>query len=203
MPKIRNFTVLPALPEPLKKLEVIAKNMYWSWDPEFINLFKRIDSNLWRACRYNPVKLLGSVSQQRLETLSENKGFLYELERVSEKLDNYLKSPTWFERYGEKTSKPMIAYFSAEFGLHESLAVYSGGLGILAGDHLKSASDLGVPLVGVGLMYQKGYFRQYLNIDGWQQEVYIENDFYNMPVELVKDAEGNIVSKNEYNYKTN
>jgi len=190
MPKIRNFTVLPALPEPLKKLEVIAKNMYWSWEPEFIDLFKRIDSNLWRASRYNPVKLLGSVSQEHLESLAENKGFLYELERVASKLETYLESPTWFEKYGEESSEPFIAYFSAEFGLHESVPIYSGGLGILAGDHLKSASDLGIPLVGVGLMYQKGYFRQYLNIDGWQQEVYIENDFYNMPVELIKGSQG-------------
>jgi len=198
MPKVRNFTVSPALPDSLKDLEIIAKNMFWSWNPEFIELFKRIDSNLWTACGHNPAKLLGSVSQERLESLAENQGFLCQLRRAAEKLKLYLDGTTWFDEHRASSiehrvssiEKPIIAYFSAEFGLHECLPIYAGGLGILAGDHLKSASDLGVPLVGVGLLYQKGYFRQYLNVDGWQQEVYIENDFYNMPVELVRKEDG-------------
>ena len=189
MPSVRSFTVLPALPDSLKDLEFIAKNMFWSWNPEFIRLFKRIDSELWKACAHNPVKLLGKVSQEKLEALAENQGFLCELKRISEKLMLYLNGPTWFEKVCPDT-KPVIAYFSAEFGIHESMPIYSGGLGILAGDHLKSASDLGVPLVGIGLLYQKGYFRQYLNIDGWQQEVYTESDFYNMPLELVENEDG-------------
>lgn len=190
MPSVRSFMVLPALPDSLKDLEFIAKNMFWSWNPEFAELFKRIDSNLWRSCGHNPVRLLGRVSQECLEELAVNQGFLSELNRSAEKLREYLESPTWYEKISEKGSKPVIAYFSAEFGIHESIPIYSGGLGVLAGDHLKSASDLGVPLVGVGLLYQKGYFRQYLNIDGWQQEVYVENDFYNMPIELVKKEGG-------------
>ena len=204
MPTVRSFTVLPALPDSLKDLEIIAGNMFWSWNPEFINLFKRIDNNLWTACGHNPAKLLGTVSQQRLETLAKNQAFLCEVRRASEKLKIYLEGPTWFEKLcsdsglicepsqmgTSKPAPPTIAYFSAEFGIHECLPVYAGGLGILAGDHLKSASDLGIPLVGVGLLYQKGYFRQYLNIDGWQQEVYIENDFYNMPIELVREKDG-------------
>jgi len=190
MPKVRSFTVLPALPDSLKDIEVIAGNMYWSWNNDFVELFKRIDSNLWRACGHNPVKLLGKVSQRRLEELAENKGFLCELQRATEKLKLYLEGPTWFEKVCSKYTKPIIAYFSAEFGIHECLPIYAGGLGVLAGDHLKSASDLGVPLVGVGLLYQKGYFRQYLNVDGWQQELYAENDFYNMPVELVRKESG-------------
>lgn len=190
MPIVHSFTILPALPEPLKGLEAIAKNMFWSWNPEFVELFKRIDSNLWAASGHNPVKLLGSMSQPKLDALAENQGFLCELQRVEEKLKYYLEKPTWFEKVCGKIQKPIIAYFSAEFGIHESLPIYAGGLGILAGDHLKSASDLGVPLVGVGLLYQKGYFRQYLNIDGWQQEVYIENDVYNMPVQLVRKSSG-------------
>ena len=194
MPKVRSFTILPALPEPLKDLEVIAKNMFWVWNPESIALFKRIDSNLWRACGHNPVKLLGSVSQEQLEALAENQGFLCELRRAVEKLKAYLDSPGWFEQAVSEDTSQVIAYFSAEFGIHECLPIYSGGLGALAGDHLKSASDLGVPLVGVGLLYQKGYFSQYLNIDGWQQEVYVENDFYNMPVELVRDENGQPVT---------
>ncbi|MCK4752480.1 MAG: alpha-glucan family phosphorylase [Planctomycetes bacterium] len=187
MPKVRSFTVLPALPDPLKALEIIAKNMFWSWNPEFEDLFKRIDSDLWAACGHNPVKLLGTVSQQCLEDLAENQGFLSELQRINEKLKSYLDGTTWFEQVCSKQEKPVIAYFSAEFGIHESLSIYAGGLGILAGDHLKSASDLGVPLVGVGLLYQRGYSRQYLNIDGWQQELSVENDFYNMPIELLRN----------------
>ena len=190
MPGVRTFMVLPALPETLKDLDFIARNMFWSWNLEFVELFKRIDSNLWKACGYNPVKLLGSVSQETLEALAENQGFLSELQRAAEKLRAYLDAPTWFEKVSTKPEKPIVAYFSAEFGIHESLPVYAGGLGILAGDHLKSASDLGVPLVGIGLLYQKGYFRQYLNVDGWQQEVYAENDFYNMPVETVRKQDG-------------
>ena len=188
MPSVRSFTVLPALPESLKDLEALAKNMFWAWHPECSTLFERIDNNLWHACGHNPVKLLGSVSQHKLESLSENQGFLHELKRVKERLELYLSAPTWFEKVCGKHSKPTIAYFCAEFGVHECLPIYSGGLGILAGDHLKSASDLGIPLVGIGLMYQKGYFRQHLNIDGWQQELYVENDVYSMPMAL--DSQG-------------
>lgn len=187
---VHNFTVLPALPDSLKDIQIIVKNMFWSWNPEFIELFKRIDGNLWTACGHNPVKLLGCISQARLESLAENQGFVYELKRTVEKLKSYLDGPIWFEKVCSASTKPIIAYFSAEFGLHECLPIYAGGLGILAGDHLKSASDLGVPLVGVGLLYKKGYFRQYLDIDGRQQEMYVENDFYNMPLELVRKDSG-------------
>ena len=190
MPSVHSFTVLPALPDSLRDLEFIAGNMFWSWNPEFVGLFKRLGGNLWAACGHNPVKLLGRISQEQLEALADNQAFLCELQRASDKLKSYLEGPTWFERLCAKPAVPTIAYFSAEFGIHESLPIYAGGLGVLAGDHLKSASDLGVPLVGVGLLYQKGYFRQYLNVDGWQQEVYIENDFYNMPVELVRGKGG-------------
>ena len=190
MPSVRSFTVLPALPDSLRDLETIAKNMFWCWHPKCAELFERIDNRLWATCGHNPVKLLGSVSQHKLQMLSENQGFLHEMQRAVEKLRIYMEAPTWFEKVCSKHSKPTIAYFSAEFGIHECLPVYSGGLGILAGDHLKSASDLGVPLVGVGLMYQKGYFRQHLNIDGWQQEVYVENDVYNMPMDLVRKESG-------------
>jgi starch phosphorylase len=186
MARIRNFTVLPALPEALRGLRAIAQNMFWSWNPEFIELFRQIDPEKWEQCGHNPIKLLGAVSQTRLNDLAEKQGFTYQLKQAEEKLEHYVSSPGWFDKVWNKTPKPVIAYFSLEFGIHESLPIYAGGLGILAGDHLKSASDLGLPLVGMGLMYQKGYFRQYLNADGWQQERYEDNDFYNMPVELVK-----------------
>ena len=194
MPKVCSFTVLPALPDALKALESIARNLFWCWNTDFIELFKRIDSNLWTASGHNPVKLLGSLSQQRLDELAKNQPFLSEMQRAEEKLKAYLDGPTWFEKTYSKSTKPIIAYFCAEFGIHECLPFYSGGLGILAGDHLKSASDLGVPLVGVGLLYQRGYFRQYLDLEGWQQEVYLENDFYNMPLELVRESNGRLLT---------
>jgi len=190
MPSVRSFTVLPALPESLKDLEVIARNMFWSWNPEFVELFKRVDGNLWSACGHNPVKMLGNISQAKLNELAENKGFLAQLQNTVEKLKSYLDRPTWYEKVCSKSTKPIIAYFSAEFGIHECLPIYAGGLGILAGDHLKSASDLGVPLVGVGLLYQMGYFRQDLSIDGEQREEYVENDFHSMPIELVRKESG-------------
>jgi glycogen phosphorylase len=191
MPKVRSFTVLPTLPEQLAGLKTIAGNMFWSWNSEFGDLFRRIDSQVWEACGHNPVKLLGIVSQARLEDMAHNEGYLCQLKRAMDKLATSLSSTSWFDKVYSRAKTGTIAYFSAEFGIHESLAIYSGGLGILAGDHLKSASDLGLPLVGVGLLYQNGYFRQYLNTDGWQQEHYSENDFYNMPVELMRDAQGN------------
>ncbi len=190
MPKIHSFTVLPALPDSIKALETIARNMFWSWTPEFVDLFKRIDSNLWRDCGHNPVKLLATVPQECLDALAQDQGFLGQLQRTVEKLKLYLEQPKWFEKVWSETTKPVIAYFSTEFGIHECLPIYAGGLGALAGDHLKSASDLGIPLVGVSLLYRRGYFRQYLNIDGWQQEVYSQNDFYSMPIELVRKADG-------------
>jgi starch phosphorylase len=180
------YTVKPSLPEPLKDLQAIASNMFWSWNMEFVELFRRIDYGLWVQYVHNPMKMLGTVSQARLEDLAQNEGFIYQLQQAKKKLDDSLNAPTWYDKvYANQTDKPLIAYFSAEFGIHECLPIYSGGLGILAGDHLKSASDLGVPLIGVGLMYQKGYFRQYLNSDGWQQEHYLDNDFHNMPAEIV------------------
>ncbi|MHC4573665.1 MAG: alpha-glucan family phosphorylase, partial [Planctomycetota bacterium] len=188
--KVHSFTVVPALPESLKGLGIIARNMFWSWNGDLEGLFERIDARLWAACGHNPVRLLGSVSQGRLEELAKNESFLCELRRASERMKSYLEQPTWFEKVRSKCAKPLVAYFSAEFGVHECLPLYAGGLGILAGDHLKSASDLGVPLVGVGLLYNKGYFRQYLNVDGWQQEMYIDNDFYDLPVELVRKESG-------------
>ncbi|MCK4999009.1 MAG: alpha-glucan family phosphorylase [Anaerohalosphaera sp.] len=187
MQKVRTFTVKPSLPESLEDLKEIAQNMFWSWNSEFAEIFRRVDYDLWQQSVHNPVKVIGTVSQARLEDLARNDGFIYQLQQAKKKMTESLESPTWYDRVYDKSPKPVIAYFSAEFGIHESLPIYSGGLGMLAGDHLKSASDLGVPLIGIGMMYQKGYFRQYLNTDGWQQERYIENDFHNMPVELIRD----------------
>lgn len=185
---LHRFTVVPSLPKELAGLQRIACNLWWSWEPEAIGLFKRLDPELWRLTRHNPMEMLGSLQQATFESLMADEGFMSHLAQVEEKLDDYLASRTWYERHGNPGAR--IAYFSMEFGLHESLPIYSGGLGILAGDHLKSASDLGLPLVGVGLLYRQGYFRQYLNLEGWQQEIYPENNFYNLPLHLEKDTCG-------------
>jgi starch phosphorylase len=146
-----------------------------------------MDSNLWDKTNHNPIKLLGSIDQKKLNQLSTNSSFLSHLDRAYNRLKTYMEEETWFQKTYGDLKDFSIAYFSTEFGLTECLPIYSGGLGMLAGDHLKSASDLGIPLIGVGLLYQEGYFHQYLNADGWQQELYPENDFYNMPITLMKD----------------
>ncbi len=180
---IRTFTVLPHLPVRLQALQKLAYNLWWCWNHEAVSLFRRIDDELFDHLENSPVKLLGAIDQDRLEQLQRDDGFLVHMDRVVQSLDAYMSAPTWFqETYGEAGHDIRIAYFSAEFGIHESIPVYSGGLGLLAGDHLKAASDLGIPLCGVGLMYREGYFRQYLNVDGWQQERYPENDFFNLPL---------------------
>ena len=188
--KLHRFTVVPSLPKELAGLQRIAYNLWWTWEPQAIELFKRMDPELWRETRHNPVQMLGILQQASLDGLIANEGFMAHLAGVDEKLQEYMSGKTWFDKSQIDRKAIKIAYFSMEFGLHESIPIYSGGLGILSGDHLKSASDLGIPLVGVGLLYRQGYFRQYLNIEGWQQEFYPENDFYNMPLRLEKDENG-------------
>ncbi|MFW5798198.1 MAG: alpha-glucan family phosphorylase [Planctomycetota bacterium] len=183
---VHTFTVEPNLPESLKDMGRLAANLHWSWDPESINLFRRLDEDLWEQSDHNPVLMLGSIRQEKLELAARDDSFLANLQRVVERFDNYMTNTTWYQKHYGDAEAPFIAYFCAEFGITECLRNYSGGLGILAGDHIKSASDLGLPLVGVGLLYQEGYFRQYLNADGWQQETYPKNDFYSQPMELLK-----------------
>ena len=179
---IRTFTVLPHLPERLQALQKLAYNLWWCWNSDAVALFRRIDVELFEALDHSPVKLLGATPQSRFEQLLGDDGFLAHMDRVEAAFNHYMAAPTWFQETYGTDAGVRIAYFSAEFGIHESVPVYSGGLGVLAGDHLKSASDLGVPLCGVSLMYREGYFRQYLNADGWQQERYPENDFFNLPL---------------------
>jgi len=190
MQNVTTFTVIPKLPPALEKLADLASNYWWCWEPDAIELFHRIDRAVWAETGQNPVRLLGEVSQERLETLSQDESFLSHLERVSSRQQQYLTSAAWMEKHPEVASDFNVVYLSAEFGIHESLSVYSGGLGVLAGDHLKSASDLGIPFVGMGLLYREGYHRQYLNADGWQQERYPHNDVYQLPLTLVRDDKG-------------
>ncbi len=191
MKPIGVFAVVPALPSQLEPLRKIAYNLRWAWDHEAIELFRRLDSDLWESSGHNPVRMLGMISQSRLETAAADESFVAHMERVSRELDSYLAGEfSWFRRNYGKMETPLVAYFSAEFGLTECLSIFAGGLGVLAGDHLKSASDLGVPMVAVGLLYQQGYFRQYLNEAGWQQEAYEDNDFHNLPVQIVLRPDG-------------
>ncbi|MGQ9631739.1 MAG: glycosyltransferase family 1 protein [bacterium] len=190
MKPIYKFSIAPALPENLQRLRELAYNIWWCWNHEAIDLFRRLDSDLWDEMDHNPVRVLGNIHQERLEAASKDDGFLAHLERVCQKFDDYMSKATWYQKEYGTPGEPKIAYFSAEFGLDETISIYAGGLGILAGDHLKSASDLGLPLVGVGLLYQEGYFRQYLNPDGWQQELYPINDFSNMPLQLQRRGDG-------------
>lgn len=189
MQPIRTFNVSPSLPPILEPLRKLASNLHWDWNMESKDLFRRLDRDLWEESKHNPVLMLGTISQQRLQEVAEDEGFIAQMSRAAQQLDDYLKNRAWF-RKERGTKKECYAYFSMEFGLAKCLPIYSGGLGVLAGDHLKSASDLGLPLVGVGLLYQEGYFSQYLNADGWQQEHYPINDFYNMPLHLERNPDG-------------
>ncbi|HLU47534.1 MAG TPA: alpha-glucan family phosphorylase, partial [Planctomycetota bacterium] len=167
-----------------------ANNLWWSWAKNAVALFRRIDIELWEKTGHNPKALLAALHPQRLRSLEEDDAFLAHMDDVFEELQGYLERPTWFSRIEGENLDLRVAYFSAEFGIHECLPIYSGGLGGLAGDHVKSADELGIPLAAVGLAYQKGYYRQYLNSDGWQQERYPDNDFYNLPMTLVRDRDG-------------
>jgi glycogen phosphorylase len=181
------YNVVPSLPENLEKLREVAYNLHWSWNPDARELFRRLHMELWEDTSHNPVMMLGKISQERLMEVSHDDGFIAHLERVYNKLHSYLKEKTWFKKSYDYGDSFNIVYFSAEFGLTECLQTYSGGLGVLAGDHLKASSDLGIPLIGLGLLYKEGYFQQYLNSDGWQHERYEINDFDNLPMKLVLD----------------
>ncbi|RYJ27752.1 glycogen phosphorylase [Streptomyces sp. L-9-10] len=192
MKAIRRFTVRPVLPEPLQPLSDLARNLRWSWHTETRELFESADPAGWRATGRDPVRLLGAVSAARLAELAGDRPFLDRLTAAAAGLDTYLHGDHWYqERVGQGAELPAaIGYFSPEFGVTAALPQYSGGLGILAGDHLKAASDLGVPLIGVGLLYRHGYFRQSLSRDGWQQEQYPLLDPNELPVTLLREPDG-------------
>jgi len=192
MRNVRSFSVRPALPEKLASLRDIAMNLWWAWTQEARDLFVRIDRDLWERTSHNPCMMLGLVSQERLNTLVADGGFIAHLERVKNRLDAYMRgegSNYYRENFSDQP-RVNTAYFCAEFGLHESLPIYSGGLGLLAGDHMKAASGLALPFTGVGLFYHNGYFRQYLNSEGFQQEYLQGLDFNNLPAQLEYGTDG-------------
>jgi starch phosphorylase len=187
---LTTFFVVPNLPGPLQDLDKIAGNLWWSWNRDAIDLFRRMDATLWQRSGHNPVQMLGMIEQRRLEELASDDAFLSHLRRVMDRLSEHLSQRSWYQRIAREREGLVVAYFCAEFGITESLHIYSGGLGVLAGDHLQSSSELGFPLIGVGLMYREGYFRQTLTADGWQQEQYPVNDLPNMPVKRVARPDG-------------
>jgi len=188
--RLRTYTVVPALPRPLARLRELACNLWWSWNGDAVEAFRRLDPDLWNDVHQNPVLFLAHVAQKRLDQAAADKAYLAQLERILQRFDAYMSGETWFARSFPDLADARIAYFSMEFGLHESVQIYSGGLGILAGDHLKSASDLGLPIIGIGLMYRHGYCQQRLSNDGWQIEEYPPADFFQCPVTQVRRENG-------------
>jgi glycogen phosphorylase len=189
MRPIVTFTVAGKLPESLGRLTELCVNLYWTWNRTIREFLRSIDPELWHQTNHQPLKMLQRLPASRLEQLSADAAFLEQYHLALAELDRYLEGKNW---YGDRSlqSDNVIAYFSAEFGLHESVPLYSGGLGVLSGDHTKSASDLGLPFVCVGLMYQMGYFQQRLTLDGTQIESYEFNDPSVLPLEEIKDAQG-------------
>ncbi|MBN2049984.1 MAG: alpha-glucan family phosphorylase, partial [Spirochaetales bacterium] len=183
------LNIRPNIPEALKPLEDIAYNLWLSWNFEAVQLFIRIDYDTWVEARQNPVRMLGLITPEMYQKTAEDDSFIAAMKTVHRDLKRYQAYPRW----NNLPSSPVIAYFSMEYGLDAGLPIYSGGLGMLAGDHLKAASDMGLPLVGVGLLYRQGYFKQYLNPDGYQQESYPENDFYHLPIKPCLQEDGSPV----------
>jgi starch phosphorylase len=192
---LRRFTVRAHLPDRLAALEQLSINLRWSWDKPTQDLFSTIDPKLWAQAGRDPVAVLGAVSPNRLDELAVDEAFLRRLDELAADLNDYLSRPLWYqEQESAGAQLPTgVAYFSLEFGVAEVLPNYSGGLGILAGDHLKSASDLGLPLIAVGLYYRSGYFRQSLTADGWQHETYPALDPQGLPLRLLTDTAGDPV----------
>ena len=190
MRALRRFTVRLALPEPLAGLAELVNNLRWSWHPRSLDLFASMDPAVWEAVEHDPVRLLGELRPERLAELAADPAFLARLRAEHADLQDYLSADRWYQQQ-EQSGPRSIAYFSPEYGITEVLPQYSGGLGILAGDHLKAASDLGVPILGVGLLYRSGYFKQSLSADGWQQERYPPLDPQGLPLTLLTDPSGN------------
>ncbi|HOP46332.1 MAG TPA: alpha-glucan family phosphorylase [Desulfobacteraceae bacterium] len=186
MKKIQLFNVIPFIPSDLALLEHLSYNLWWSWNLDAIELFRRINPALWKEMNHNPLAFLGRISPERLEFLVGDDAFMSHYEQVKE----HFEAEVLLSEDGKPfdTHTASVAYFSPEYGIHESINLYSGGLGCLSGDHLKSASDMNVPMVAVGLMYKCGSIRQYLNDDGWQQEDYVETEIHLMPFRKARDA---------------
>ena len=189
MSKIKTYQVFPKVPPRLSFLEKLIRNLWWCWRLDAIELFRRVDPRMWERSGRNPIVFSTLISQDRMQALAQDEGFLAHIDRVQQQFEEEILAPVdYADTFYRK--KGAVAYFSMEFGVHESLPLVSGGLGVLSGDHLKASSDVGIPMVAIGLMYRKGYFHQYLDHEGWQQEEYPETDIYHLPVMRAKDASG-------------
>jgi len=193
MKNLQTYQVYPNLPESLQFLETLSRNYWWSWTHDAVDLFRRIDRGLWKQARGNPITFSTLVSQKKLRQLSQDTSYLAHLARVQKEFE---KKVLTAKTQPDPAFEPgeIIAYLSMEFGIHESLPIYSGGLGILAGDHLKAASNMDLPLVGIGLLYRQGYFHQFLDPNGWQQEEYPDTDIFSLPILRATDPEGKEVT---------
>ena len=173
------------------RLLALAQNLWWTWHPEVIRLFTDLDPHLWRQLSHNPIAFLNQISPEQVEKRAAELVLHSRINYAFRRLNEYMeKRKTWGSVNCSNLHKRQVVYFSAEFGLHESMPIYSGGLGVLAGDHLKSASDLGIPLIGIGLLYHQGYFSQRLNKDGWQEEDYGDLDINTLPLQTVTEPNG-------------
>lgn len=194
MKPLGRIIVPTIIPERLNKLNEIANNLWWTWNCEVVDMFKSIDTLLWEKTGANPVAFLGNVGNKKLNQMLTNPEFLSGYDRVVEKFDNYMNSTdTWFNKTHPNHKDHMVAYFSAEYGLNETLPIYSGGLGVLSGDHCKSASDLGIPFTAIGLFYRQGYFNQVINCEGIQETAFSTLNINELPIEQVLDAKGDMV----------
>ncbi|MBN2468806.1 MAG: alpha-glucan family phosphorylase [Deltaproteobacteria bacterium] len=187
---VKTIDVKPKIPEALKALLVLSENLWFVWNYDAADLFQRMNPDLWEETRENPVEFLGRLRQTEMEALAKDEGFLAHLERVKREIDRYTSERPNHDIYGDANREFTAVYLTAECGIARCLSIYSGGLGVLSGDHLKSASDLNLPIIGLSLAYQKGYFRQYLTQDGWQMETYPKNNFTVLPMSVIRDAEG-------------
>jgi starch phosphorylase len=194
----KHLAAAPVLPSPLQALDRLSWNYWWSWSPDGASVFRDLDAEVWNECEHNPRLLLARVSEYRLAQMATDPVYIARVNKLAEGFERYIANPaeSWANSNGHATITPEnpVAYFCAEYGVHNSLPLYSGGLGVLAGDHLKSASDLRLPLVAVGLLYHFGYFRQRLNLEGWQEESYGETDPKNLPLHQMKGGDGTALS---------
>ncbi|HEY9498269.1 MAG TPA: DUF3417 domain-containing protein, partial [Terrimesophilobacter sp.] len=189
MKAIRRFTVQPVLPESLGALDELATNLRWSWHLPTRELFEQLSPEAWEETGHDPIALLGTLDTARIEELTNDEAFVARANALRSDLHHYLEQPRWYQTLDGEAPKS-IAYFSPEFGIAAALPQYSGGLGILAGDHLKSASDLGVPIIAAGLFYRSGYFDQAISTDGWQQESYPVLDPDGLPLTVLRHPDG-------------
>jgi starch phosphorylase len=188
---MNRYTALPPLPDRLSRLDELAIDLWWSWNTEARHVFRRLDYALWRATAHNPVRMLWQIPRERLDAAAADPAFVARYERAVQGLGAARAARnTWFPRTFPDYARRSIAYFSAEFALHQSLPIYAGGLGVLAGDHCKEASDLGVPLIGVGFMYPQGYFHQHVSAEGWQEESYERLNWADAPIEPALTPDG-------------